>query len=230
MHVWFKLASLALLALLAYLAVRGVASGAVLSVVLIAAVFAGFVGFVDRIESIRASGSGFEARTRDVVQRAEAALSEIQQVTSLLATVLVEVIDSAGRYGGATTPAERDDRKEKLRELLRSIGLSEGDAHAAILQGERAWVLFDYANAVRRPIGKGTPAEEAFWGALNNRLENLSTAALREIIGDDSGAAWRLALLEDYDHYRTTGFHRRPEIWHQRGLWPSWTRDNTWPA
>ena len=230
MHFWFKLANLALLALLAYLAATNAASAAVLTVVLIAAVLAGFLGFIDRIESIRASGSGFEARTRDVVRRAEAALSELQQVTSLLATVLVEVIDSAGRYGGATTPAERDDRKSKLRALLLSIGLTEAAAQTAILEGERHWVLFDYANAVRRPIGKGTPAEEAFWGSLNNRLENLSTEALRDIIGDLPGAHWRLALLDDYDHYQATGSHRRPEVWRMRGEWPYWTRDDAWPV
>jgi hypothetical protein len=103
-----------------------VAAVVVLGAGLVAGVFghltvmrAALVGFVgcriaanlDRIAEFKASARGVEAKTREVIARAETAVSELQMLARIVGTLTLSLVKRSGRIG------DYSDAEEYLRAL-----------------------------------------------------------------------------------------------------------------
>jgi len=58
------------------------------------------VANLDRISEFKATGTGVEAKTREIIQRTENKLSELQLVAKNLAILCLSLVKRSGRMGG----------------------------------------------------------------------------------------------------------------------------------
>jgi hypothetical protein len=185
----------------------------------------GFVGLLtaanlDRLAEFKASRSGFEAKTREIVHRAETAISELQILAQHVAELSLSFVARSGRWGGYS-----DDEKETIRasvmDTLDRLGLPPTAKQSAM----RDWHLlteFDYTHVIlggsRVPETADKEARAA-WDALRNlALPDVpSPTALRGFLTKHNFLTPPLSeYLEDYEHYIVHRAHRRPEVWRDR--------------
>lgn len=190
-----------------------------LSVCLAGAGLCAVLGNPHAIESLKLPG-GFEAKTREVVRRAEATLSELQRMTEILGGVLVEQIAGTGRWGGSDTPEKDEARKQRVLEMMRAVGLSQA-AIDRVSAADRQWVVIDYVAQVLRETT--VPPERlqewnGVWEPYHESFARPDPKTLEDILSrfgvtlSDSRREW----LEDYRHYYEHSKHRRSEAWTKR--------------
>lgn len=199
-------------------------------VCIIAAGFVALLGNMDRLESFKAGAGGIEAKTREVVAKAESAITELQLIAEATAAALFQLFDAGDRWGGAPA-AEKDDRKAELVEVLKRLGVSESRL-ARLKEGERKWVLIDYVFGITDRLPRD-PAKNQEWHQAwqpwsdGNRPAPAELAEILKIV--EPLEPWRAELVKDYEHFYRTGEHRRPAIWRQRDSWHEWTEKGSWP-
>lgn len=199
-----------------------------LIICLVAAGFAGLLGNMNQLESFKAGTTGIEAKTREVVREARETINELHTLAEEVVAVLVDEIDGSGRWGGGHTAGEKDARKASLRATLQRIGLPDARVDAAFAS-ERKWALTDYAVGALNML-KDRPDELIeFDKAHRDDRTAIDPAALRPLLLRAGAEPWRVALVDDFEHYQRTGKHRRPHIWRDRGRWHEWTHNGTWP-
>jgi hypothetical protein len=132
-----------------------------------------FAGNIDRLDTIKASFSGFEAKTREaqaVVDEAKATVASLRKLAVATATFEIDQLAASGRIVG-TAAAHKDQQKERLLEQLKGLGLSE-DELAAVENADGDYVIFDYVVAVLQPLNGNDAAKEeakAYAHALENQ-------------------------------------------------------------
>jgi len=80
----------------------------------LAAAICALVGNADRFETLKASLSGIEAKTREVtqvVEDARVALREVHVLAGMTASQLIEMMAGAGRFGGGATSRIKDEQR-----------------------------------------------------------------------------------------------------------------------
>lgn len=180
-----------------------------------------FAANLDRISEFKASGSGFEARTRDVISRAENTIQELQVLATRIAELSLTLVKRTGR--GDFSENEEDAIKADILSLLRQLNVPEGQV-ASALKGWHEVVEFDYAFFI---LGQGAPCEvddetSKTWrslreGGIANRADPES---IRKFLQEATLLTpEREALLLDYEHYRKFRKHRRPDTWADRQAW-----------
>lgn len=197
----------------------------------IAVMWTGSAGFVamlvaanlDRISEFKASGMGIEARTREVIARAETTLTELRLLAVQVAELTLSLLKRSGRMGGYTDN-EENSFKDSVLGVLKKIGVAESEFPRI----QRDWhriVEFDYAyfilgghhipNNANHEVVKG-------WEALRNGgLERPPTPG--EILAfAEKNSFLSPALneyIQDYEFYRQHKTHRRPDVWRERQNW-----------
>ena len=78
----------------------------------LAAVVCLLFGNLDRIESFKASPTGIEAQTREVIREAKGAIRELQLVAKIFSQLFVTMMHAEGRLGGGI----RDKQVEAFTE------------------------------------------------------------------------------------------------------------------
>jgi hypothetical protein len=192
---------------------------------------AGMVAFValliaanlDRIVQVKASKDGFEVHARAVVERAEIAVSELQLLAKALAELSLSLVIRQGRIGGYSDD-EQNQIKASVLGVLGKLGVAQTEIDSTMEEWHRV-VEFDYAHHIlggsRIPNVKD-PELHKEWRALRQGgfSATASPDAVRSFLlkfGLLTSA--REELLEDYEHYRETKVHRRPDIWLDRQNW-----------
>lgn len=220
--------ALALFGLAAVLLVSDAKRGAIAS---LCAVACAFFGNIDRIVSFRASPTGFEAKMREVtevVDEAKATLKSLHTVAAMAGAILIDLNAGMGRWGGGTTLAMKDARRERILAALKDVGLAP-DLLAEVSVADREWVKIDYvlgifANWPRDR--KLSPDEDAVW--LDFSKPWRGTEAAEWPSPDECGAFMdklnindpgSRELLQDYRNYMKKGKHRRPDVWRDRASW-----------
>jgi hypothetical protein len=180
-------------------------------------------GNLDRIEKFKWSSDGIEAQTREVIERAEIAVSELQLLAVHLATLSLSLVKRQGRLGGY-----KDDEQEQIRSsvfnVLTKLSITPSQTEQVLDEWHR-FVEFDYAHFILG--GSNTP--------LNASPEVLSKwRALRGggIAGYPAPHELRIFLtknnfiseeleerLKDYEYYIQHRTHRRPSSWKDRQNW-----------
>lgn len=111
---WF-LCICAMLALCAGLAFGYLGNNGLLAAGIIAFIALLVAANLDRISEFKASRNGIEARRREVVARAETALSELQLLATQLAELSLSLVKRQGRLGGYSDGEEGEIRDSVLR-------------------------------------------------------------------------------------------------------------------
>lgn len=187
--------------------------------------FLGFIGLLvtanlDRISEFKASRSGIEAKTREVIARAESTLSELQMLARNVGELTLSLVKRSGRMGGYS-----DDEQEKIKasvlEVLAKLGVAETELPNILGEWNR-FIEFDYTHAI---LGGSTipesvdPAVVAEWQALRRGgIAGIpSPEAIREFLTSHGFLTLELEeYIKDYEHFRTHKAHRRPAVWRER--------------
>ncbi len=190
--------------------------------------FLGFVGCLlagnlDRISEFKASRSGVEAKTREVVARAESTLRELQLLAQRITELSLSLVQRSGRFGGYSDH-EQDQIKNNLISVLREIKVSEIEIEATLVEWHRV-VEFDYVHFI---LGGSTiptktdPTTMVAWNALRDGgISNVPTSQAVERFLAEFGflSPERKEQLADYVYYLTHRVHRRPDVWSARHSW-----------
>lgn len=190
--------------------------------------FFGFVGCLlaanlDRISEFKASRSGVEAKTREVVARAENTLRELQLLARRVAELSLSLVKRSGRFGGYSDE-EQDRIKNDLISVLREIKISEADIQGVLVEWHRV-VEFDYAHFIlggSTVPSKSDPTTVRAWNSIRDGgILNAPTPETLEKFLADFGflSPGRKEQLADYIYYRAHRVHRRPEAWAARQSW-----------
>ena len=182
-----------------------------------------FAANLDRISEFKASASGVEAKTREVIARAESALSELQLLATTVGELTLSLVKRSGRIGGYSDP-EQESIKARVLQVLHNLGIPDKDLPGALEEWHR-FIEFDYAHAI---LGGGTVPGGVDHGVVGQWKElrgggitRIPTPdEIREFL-DKHGLMTRVRreYLEDYEHYRIHKAHRRPEVWQLRDQW-----------
>lgn len=183
---------------------------------------AGLIGFIallvtanlDRISEFKASRSGIEARTREVVARAETAVSELQLLAIQVAELSLSLVKRQGRWGGYSDD-EQDAIRNSVFSVLSKLGLPEKATQPVL----REWhhVVEAVAASLTTPHQKfslsGMPCEKVankFPVTLRTKSIFIQTRLPHPDIEE---------FIRDYEYYRVNRSHRRPEVWRDRENW-----------
>jgi hypothetical protein len=191
------------------------------------AAFCGLVGNLDRIDTLKATPAGIEAKTREIKAVVDDARATINQLHSLAVEIGVLIVDlsaGAGRFGGAGTPQNVDERKERLIATLKKLGVDDATMLKVRL-GDQVWTSIDYFQGLTNGWGTNLTQEEqnevtslitSFHNTLNRPSPDECELILQRLKIDNPE---RWELLKDYRYYLATGQQRRPEVWSQRMNW-----------
>jgi hypothetical protein len=178
---------------------------------------------LDRISEFKASSKGIEARTRDVVARAETAIAELRLLAVQIAELTLSLLKRSGRMGGYTDD-EETAFKDSVLGVLKKIGVSESEFPSI----QRDWhkiTEFDYSYFI---LGgpylpsDARPEMANGWMALKDRgLERPATPdEIRAFAEKNSFLTPELdGYLQDYEFYQQHKTHRRPDVWRERQKW-----------
>lgn len=178
---------------------------------------------LDRIAEFKASASGVEAKTREVIARAETAVSELQLLAAIVGEVTLSLVKRSGRLGGYSDP-EEETLKERVLDVLRKVGVQESELPRVMAEWHR-FTEFDYALLILGgstiPDGVDHVTMEEWKGLRSGRLAKIPTPEEIRRFLEKHGfmTAERAGYLEDYEYYRTHQSHRRPEVWRERQEW-----------
>ena len=187
-----------------------------------------FVANLNLISEFKASGSGIEAKTREVIARAEITLTELQLLAKTVSEVTLSLVKRNGRLGGYTDD-EADSIKDSVLVLLGKLGTPDSD-FPKILQEWHRFVEFDYTHAI---LGGGYVPDQVNaetieeWKKLRDGgIVNIPTPdAIRSFLNKHALMTKDIEeYLQDYEHYRQTKIHRRPNVWAARRNWGRLTK------
>jgi hypothetical protein len=180
---------------------------AVMWVALVAIVTCLIAANLDRIADFKASSSGVEAKTRDVIARAETAVSELQLLAAIVGEVTLSLVKRSGRLGGYCD-SEGDAIREGVVDVLRRLGVSKTELPHVMDEWHRFTTL-DYAHAI---LG-GNTVPDGVDQTIIDEWKSLRTGGLAKIPAPEEireflskhgvMTAERAGDLEDYEFYRT---------------------------
>ncbi len=115
------------------------------------AAFFGFVGLLvianlDRVSEFKATGSGIEAKTREVIARAESTLSELQLLARNIGELTLSLVKRSGRVGGYDDH-EQERIKDSVLEVLNKVGIPTSEFPKVLNEWNR-FIEFDYSHAI----------------------------------------------------------------------------------
>jgi hypothetical protein len=188
----------------------------------------GFIGCLiaanlDRISEFNASATGVTAKTREVITRAESAVTQIQALATVVAEVTLSLVKRSGRLGGYSD-ADADAVLERVLGTLDKLAVPKSELPNVMREWRRI-TEYDYVLAIlgsTRAPGSVDPNAIKEWNALRaGAFSNIATPEQVRTYLTKYGFLTpdRVTYLEDYEYYRAHGAHRRPSVWHQRNEW-----------
>jgi hypothetical protein len=179
---------------------------------------------LDRIAEFQASAGSITAKTRDVVERAETAISELQVLACQVASLSLSLVQRQGRIGGYTD-TEADHLLVSTVDVLKKLKVGDSKIEEALNDWHNI-VEFDYGYAILGgsyvPEGDNKEAR-ADWGKLRDggiegrpSPRDIESFLVKHDFMDDT----LKELLIDYKHYIAYRKHRRPDVWKLRRTWP----------
>lgn len=177
-----------------------------------------FVNNMDKISEIKATAKGIEAKTREVVAKAEVTIEELQNMAKILAKTELSLIIRSGRLGSFNAE-ERERVKDSILSILENLKVSKEEQDRILDTDWNKFIVFDYAHAIlgRGHIPQGfSPEEIKQWEKLREGgVENPpSPNQIKEfLIEVGCLTEEREELIKDYEYFIKNKKHRRPEIW-----------------
>ena len=170
---------------------------------------------MDRLASFSAGPGGVEARLRDLVQKSEVKIEELERLAALVGRLSLSVVQRIGRLGGYD-----DDQKERwlqeLRDILERFRVDRNEVEAE-------WHEIVAGDYVRYMVGDvvwyGGNARELAT-RLRESPKDASPDDLRRLfVEQQMNSTVTEGLVEDFEYYLTNRDHRRTDIWRDRERW-----------
>lgn len=183
-----------------------------------------FFANLGQISEFKASSTGIEAKTRNVIKRAENTISELKILAKTVAATSLSLVKRNGRMGGYSVE-EEESIKKSVFETLSAIGVPENEFEA-VLGDWHTFTEFDYAHCILGATKVPKGADQAViteWKSLRNGIVDIPSPETIETFLSKINCldAERIEFLEDYRHYVKTRTHRRPEVWSEHENWPN---------
>jgi len=197
----------------------------------LAFMFIMFINNLDRISEIKASGKGFEARTREVIKEAKVTIKEMQNLVKIIVKIELSLVMRTGRFG-SFSDEDKEKIKNDLLDILKQLQISMTEQQELLTE----WHNFEKLDYVHYILGgsqvpSGISNEyRSKWKVLRRRgFHDLPTPdeLTNFLINGDCLTTKRKELIEDYKYYISNLHHRRPEIWHQREEWGVLNKQDT---
>ena len=189
---------------------------------------------IDRIESLKASFIGIEAKIREVnevIEETKATLRALQELVAVAGAAVIELGAGAGRYGGGQTIGSKDVRRQQVLSVLERAGLSARQI-GEVASADREWVIADYVQGIFAVFNNGrrlTKEQKQYlqkFSLPGRTTMTWPTPDECEVAMDMFRINDRFSreLLNDYRFYLQTGTQRRPQVWADRGNWQTANR------
>ena len=178
---------------------------------------------LDRISQFKASANGIEANTRDIVARAEIAVSELQLLAVHVAELSLSLVKRQGRLGGYNDE-EQDRIRFSVLDVLTKLSIPQNKTQHVLDEWHRI-VEFDYTQHILggTRIPSNVPSDAvAEWKKLRSGgiAAYPSSQELRDFLNKYHFMTAELdEYLKDYDYYCKSRTHRRPSSWKARHQW-----------
>ena len=211
--ITYSIVSIALLIMCAVAAYKGLKTLPILF--FIAALAFLFTGNLNVIKKAKASKDGFEIEARDLIAKAEVTISEMQDLSKLVARTALSSIKRSGRMMDGYPEEEAEVIKEEFLTLLSTLNLSEKDIEE-VLTGYNNFVEVDYVFLL---LGQKEPQN---WSPEDKKIRKDMRSNLTKHCPDpeeihsllernNSLSENHREILEDYKYFRQNGRYRRPD-------------------
>lgn len=191
--------------------------------------FCALIGNIDKLESLKASATGFEAKTREIAQvidEARVTIKEFYELAEMTGSIVIELMARNGRIGG-TPPNVSDRWRSRVLDTLSNFGLSPA-AIKRVKSSDTYLVMTDYAFGILQGILKSESCSPQLKAAALQMRNNWSEGDDhltpenfdRLISGGSCTDIHILELVKDYRYYHESGEHRRRDVWLARRNWP----------
>jgi len=196
-------------------------------VVLLGAIFSVAFLYLDHISEIAATATSLTIKVRE----ASDALIGLRKVAALTGEALISLDAENGTIGG--TPAiERDQRKQQVIEIMKSIGVDEATIkHTG--EADRNRSLTDYASGILSHAQNCvlSQARQSNWQKDFNEMAAgwpPSPDTLQKLLDRyDVHDEFTNKALDEYRYFATNGEHRDAQFWRDRDSWPMFPRSPT---
>lgn len=173
-----------------------------------------FVANLDSIIKNKTPKEGFETEARELIQKAEVTIIEMQNLAKLVSRTALSLIKRSGRLGGYPEE-EQEALKESFLELLKDLHLSK-EERENVLEEYNRFIEQDYVFLLLEShIPINWPKEE-----LQKRRDMLnmipscpSPERIEDLlIRNESLSKNHKDILEDFKYFRKFKEYRRPEM------------------
>lgn len=209
----FYVIAVGFLGLFAYLVLQG-SDGQWPSI--LAAVVALIGAKMNDLLKIKLSPAGIEAEMRSLIDEAKVTLEQLHLLAINQSKILLESVQSAGRWGGGATQKDKELMRDSIVATLNKLGVGN-DKIAEVLSVERRYVHFDYAHAVTRSLSEKLAGDKkTAWNDFFSKRQGIGfepgpdelESFLESVDLLDQDIKER---LEDYRYYDRTSTHRQPD-------------------
>jgi hypothetical protein len=174
-----------------------------------------FVANLQYIIKNKAPKDGFDVKGRELIQKAEVTIIEMQNLAKLVSRTALSLIKRSGRLGGYPEE-EQEALKETFLRLLTDLNLSKEDREN-VLEEYNKFIEMDYVFLLlgsHIPINWPKDELQKRREMLNNVVSNCPSPEQIEelLITNESLSKNHKDILEDYKFFRRYKEYRRPEM------------------
>ncbi len=173
-----------------------------------------FVANINSIIKDKAPEDGLETEAREVIEKAEVTMREMQNLAKLVSRTALSLVKRSGRLGGYPEE-EQEALKESFLELLKDLQLSKEDREN-VLEEYNRFIEQDYVFLLLEShIPINWPKEEL--QKRRDMLNKISSCPSPErieelLIRNESLSKNHKDILEDFKYFRKFKEYRRPEM------------------
>jgi len=213
MYIIYNIVSISLIGLCVFAGLNGHTPLAILC--FLASMAFLFIANIKNIKKAKASKDGFEFEARDLIQKAEITITEMQDLAKLVSKTALSLIKRSGRAGGYPVE-EQEVLKESFLGLLKDLRLSEADREY-VLEEYNQFIEIDYTFMLlghKLPIEWPTEEQQKRKAMMKDVLsQNPSPEEIEELLERNGSLSDNhKEILEDYKYFRANRKYRRPEM------------------
>jgi len=174
-----------------------------------------FVANIKNIKKAKASKDGFEFEARDILQKAEVTIHEMQDLSKLVAKTALSLVKRSSRLGGYPEE-EQEEIKNNVLKLLEQLKVTAEEQEDILMEWHK-FVEIDYVFLLLgNQVPSKWPKEEIQqWNEMRKDIiSNRPTPEEIKVLLERNGSLSDLhkEIIEDYEYYCLHKHYRRPEI------------------
>jgi len=174
-----------------------------------------FISNLKNIKKAKASKDGFEIEARELIEKAEVTITEMQDLAKLVSKTALSLIKRSGRVGGYSVE-EQEALKESFLRLLSDLSLSDEDSEY-VLEEYNKFIEIDYVFLLLGThVPTNWPKEEQRKrkDMIKDVISNYPTPEEIETLLERNSSLSdnHKEILEDYKYFRANRKYRRPEM------------------